>query len=372
MSTKPRYIALLLSAFLAFQVSADTLTLRKDHPEHYVVRKGDTLWDISGRFLTKPWQWPRLWNLNKQIADPHWIYPGDRLRLTWVNGSPRLEVENRNERYAPNEGKRVIKLTPRVRVEEKQAPIPVVELSEIAQFLRADMVVDMNVDLENVPYVLGESDDTSIYMSQGQSIQVRGKPNLNQRYGIYHVGNTYKDEKTDEELGRQLELVAIAQPTQLYANNTSSVEIVTSYSEVRKGDRLLPLRADNNLDAYFTPQPGQLTTPGTIIDVPMKTTYVGRYDTVIIDKGQRDHVQPGDVFSIVRPGADVVDEGPDKVTYKLDQTDGEKLISSGSVTQLQADQVGEVMIIKAYNKTSLAIVMNSRAIVRAGFKIENP
>lgn len=105
-----------MSALLAFSVNADTLTLRKDHPERYVVQKGDTLWDISGRFLTKPWLWPKLWNMNRQIKDPHWIYPGDRLRLTWVNGQPRLVLEQSDFR----DGKKVIRLSPKMRVEENK------------------------------------------------------------------------------------------------------------------------------------------------------------------------------------------------------------------------------------------------------------
>jgi hypothetical protein len=167
MIMKLRYISLfLVSALFAFQASADTLTLKKDHPDKYIVKKGDTLWDISGRFLTKPWLWPRLWDMNKQIKNPHWIYPGDRLRLTWVNGQPKLVLDQSDAR----EGKRLVKLTPKVRIEENRAPVSTVELSEISQFLRADMVADMNTDLEHAPYVLGENNDSSIF------IGARGKP----------------------------------------------------------------------------------------------------------------------------------------------------------------------------------------------------
>ena len=365
---KPRYISIfLMSALFAFHVSADTLALKKDHPDRYVVQKGDTLWDISGRFLTKPWLWPRLWDMNKQIKNPHWIYPGDRLRLTWVNGQPKLVLDSSDARN----GKKVITLTPKMRIEEKQSPVSTVEYSDISQFLRADMVADTNVDLEHMPYVLGENDDTSIFMSQGQTIHVRGKPDLNTNYGVYHIGNVYKDEQTGEELGRQLELVGVVQPKELYDTDITSVEVISSFSEIRRGDRLLPMLSESSIDAFFVPQAGNLSKPAHVIDIPMKSTYVGRYDTVIIDKGARENLKPGDVFGIVRPGAEVVDNGPDNVIYEQDGTAGEKLMNKQKTT-LRADHVGEVMIVKVYQKTSLAIVMNSRAIVRAGYVVENP
>ncbi|WP_161632453.1 LysM peptidoglycan-binding domain-containing protein [Tolumonas lignilytica] len=365
---KPRYISLFLaSALLAFQVSADTLALRKDHPQQYVVRKGDTLWDISGRFLTKPWLWPRLWNMNRQIKNPHWIYPGDRLRLTWVHGQPRLVLDHSDAR----EGKKVIRLSPQMRVEEPQAPIPVVELSEISQFLRADLVVDNGVDIEHAPYILGDNEDRSIYMSKGQTIHVRGKPDLDKTYGVYHVGNMYKNEQTGEELGRQLELVGIVQPKELYNQNITAVDVLSSFSEIRRGDRLLPMLSESSIDAYFVPEPGNLPQGGHIIDIPMKSTYVGRYDTVIIDKGAREHLKPGDVFGIVRPGAKLVDNGPDQIVYQQDSTIGQKLMDKQPTT-LMADKIGELMVIKVYQKTSLAIVMDSRDLVKAGYAVENP
>lgn len=365
---KLRYLSLfLVSALFAFQANADTLALKKDHPDKYIVKKGDTLWDISGRFLTKPWLWPRLWNMNKQIKNPHWIYPGDRLRLTWVNGQPRLVLDQSDAR----EGKRLIKLTPKVRIEENRSPVSTVELSEISQFLRADMVADMNTDLEHASYVLGENNDSSIFMSQGQTIHVRGKPDLNTHYGVYHVGNTYKDNQTGENLGRQLELVGVVQPKEAGDNNITAVEVVSSFSEIRRGDRLLPMLTESSIDAFFIPQAGNLPKAAHIIDIPMKSTYVGKYDTVIIDKGARENLKPGDVFGIVRPGAEVVDNGPDNVAYEQDSSIGQKLMNKQS-TVLSADHIGEVMVIKVYQKTSLAIVMNSRDMVRAGYVVENP
>ena len=65
-----------VSVFLATASLADTLEVKENYPTKYVVKKGDTLWDISAKFLKKPWYWPKIWHVNPQVDDPHWIYPG--------------------------------------------------------------------------------------------------------------------------------------------------------------------------------------------------------------------------------------------------------------------------------------------------------
>jgi hypothetical protein len=84
----------------------DRIELQDGHPTEYVVVKGDTLWHIAGRFLRSPWRWPEVWNVNPQIENPHLIYPGDIIYLTWVDGQPRLGLR-----------RGVRKLSPQVRVQ---------------------------------------------------------------------------------------------------------------------------------------------------------------------------------------------------------------------------------------------------------------
>src|SRR4030066_1457034 len=96
---------------------ADTVEINPDHPEKYVVVKGDTLWAISARFLTQPWRWPEIWKGNPQISNPHLIYPGDIISLSYENGQPVLTVERGTGGVVSG---RNVKLSPEIRSDEKE------------------------------------------------------------------------------------------------------------------------------------------------------------------------------------------------------------------------------------------------------------
>ena len=146
--------ALGLSATIGAQVRADTVRLQENAPERHVVVKGDTLWDISEKFLKDPWLWPQVWQLNRdQIKNPHLIYPGDVVVLTMENGQPRLQLEAGGTRN-------VVKLSPQVRGEPiviQEAGIPSIPLKAIKAMLAKGGVADP-ADLEKAPRILGSSD----------------------------------------------------------------------------------------------------------------------------------------------------------------------------------------------------------------------
>jgi len=120
--------ALLLVAGGALQSAYAAVTLRQDHPESYTVVRGDTLWDISARFLSKPWEWPEIWQANPQIKNPHLIYPGDTLVLSYVDGQPRLQLNRGASRGT-------VKLSPTVRSTPIAEAIPVERLGCLSVLL---------------------------------------------------------------------------------------------------------------------------------------------------------------------------------------------------------------------------------------------
>src|SRR5690554_7250304 len=117
-----------------------------DHPDAYVVVRGDTLWDIAGRFLERPWLWPEIWQANPQIQNPHLIYPGDVISLAYLD---RVTVEP-----GPREDPR---------------PIDAIPLSDVEAFLKDLRVVD---SFEHLPYVVALEEDR-LRGTQGQVAYIR-------------------------------------------------------------------------------------------------------------------------------------------------------------------------------------------------------
>src|SRR5690606_16436104 len=115
-------LALLLVA--ASGLALADVQLREGHPDQYTVVKGDTLWDISGKFLSQPWKWPEIWHANPQVENPHLIYPGDQLNLVYIDGQPRLMLNRGASRGT-------VKLSPSIRKTPMAEAIQTIPLEEI-------------------------------------------------------------------------------------------------------------------------------------------------------------------------------------------------------------------------------------------------
>ena len=130
MSMKNRIISLLVLAFAtaitALPALAQEKDLKADAPDRYTVQRGDTLWGIAGRYLERPWNWPRLWNMNRtQVRNPHRIYPGDVLVLDRRTGQLRIESVT-----VTAQGKSTTPATAKLIAEDREIDLAIVTGSE--------------------------------------------------------------------------------------------------------------------------------------------------------------------------------------------------------------------------------------------------
>ncbi len=332
--------ALAASALLFTSWAQAQPELRSDHPERYTVVKGDTLWDISARFLNNPWYWPEIWHVNPQVANPHLIYPGDRLALVYIDGKPRITKVATSD---------VVKLSPQVRSEAIDTPIPAIPLDAIASFLTETRIVSPE-EINGAPYVL-EGEDGRIITGAGDRIYARGEKPAD-RVGIFRRSKEFVDPDTGEFLG--LEARSIARGNVNAENgDVLTVGITKSSEEVRIGDRLL-VNEDRRLTTSFVPSSPDSEIEGKMISVDGGVSQIGQYDVVAINRGEREGLAPGNVLAVLKAGNMV----RDPVT--------------GETIELPSERAGLLMVFQAYENMSYGLVLQATRPLSVGDKVTNP
>jgi len=303
-------------------------SIRTDAPDEYTVVKGDTLWDISGRFLSRPWLWPEIWQVNPQIENPHLIYPGDRIALTYVDGSPRLQLI----RASSNPG---------------DAPVGSIPTELIEQFLVKPLVVT-EADILSAPYVAA-SQEGHLIATNGIHIYARGDIS-GSRFSIYRPGKRLIDPDTEELLG--YEAIHVSNASLVSAGDPSKLVITNSYRETLKGDRLLAVEKD--LPAHFQPRAATTTTPGKIISLVDAVSRAGKNQIVVMNMGANDGVQAGDTFS-VRTNERIIRDDIDQ--------------SRSEFFTVEGDESGTVMVFRTFDNVSYALIMSSAREVKLYDKV---
>ena len=363
--TMKRLILLALMTFNCTFVSADTLTLKAGHPESYVVKKGDTLWDISATFLNDPWKWPRLWDVNPQIANAHLIYPGDQLTLVFIDGQPRLV------RNGSNEGKPHIRKSPEGRIIVKNDAVPAVDLALIENYLVQNRVVDSQW-LAAQPMVLaGES--PSRHHVLGDVIYIDSELPLNKKYGVYEHGREFFNKETGEALGQEAILASTGQVIE--SGKVSKIKLLSNYRETKAGFRVLPMEDDSLMSAYFTPKPADLKTPATVLAIESRMREAGKLNVVYLDKGKQDGVDPGEVFSIYRDGEEIVISHDGLPVPAIERTAYDNIvasISSDRAIKMPDIYHGSLLVFKVFDKASLGLIVANERPVRVDDKLVAP
>jgi len=340
--------ALLLAVLMCASAQADTIKLNPNHPDRYVVVKGDTLWDISARFLSDPWKWPEVWEGNPQIKNPHLIYPGDIIILTYRDGKPVLTVQRTPEQPP------VVKLEPQVRITTLERPIPTVPTDAIEQFLLKAQVISPE-EAQNSAYVVSMEGERLIggtgYKLYSRKLQqVPGG-----RFEVVRTGRAYRNPGADDDDVLGYEALHIADARVDAYGDPSTLTVTKASREILVGDRLMPSH-DTGINYNFLPSAPDKPVSGKIIDLFDAISRVGQFQVVVLNQGVNAGLHPGHVLAIYRAG-DVV----------RDNVGG-----NGKKITLPDTRSGVLMIFRVFDKVSYALVMTSPRAVHLYDMVRNP
>ncbi|MCD8523830.1 MAG: LysM peptidoglycan-binding domain-containing protein [Saccharospirillaceae bacterium] len=344
---------ILVAGLMCLSTGAMALDLKSDAPQRYVVKQGDTLWDISERFTNDPWQWPEIWYQNGQIQDPHLIFPGDEIGLVSVDGETRVTVTKRGEasrtvKLSPG----TVKMQPTARVEPIESAIPAIPQDAIRGFLREHRVV-APVILEKAPRVISGS-DARILMGAGGKVYARGDfgPQVASAYGVFRKGQVYRDPETGEVLGLEALDIGLGRVI-AHDDDIVTLELERTNQQVSVGDLLLPTE-DRDLIANFYPKSPDRAVLGQILAVSGGVTQVGQFDVVVLNRGERDGLEPGSVLLIKKAGAVVYDR------------------AAAERVRLPEERAGSLMVFRTFEKLSYGLIMRATQPLRVGDKVETP
>jgi hypothetical protein len=332
---------------LAVPVFANEGALRDGHPERYIVQKGDTLWDISKRFLRDPWLWPELWYRNPDIGNPHLIYPGDVISLVYVDGQPRLTVQT------PDRVGETVKLSPRVREQSIETAIPTIPLEAIRPFLTETRIVEEGL-LDRAPYVLAGADER-VMSSASDKVYVRGLgAQPLKSYTLVRKGDVFRDPVTKQILGREARHVGDV--TTVSGGDPATVRVLSTNREILAGDRVLP-PTDDSFGGNFFPKAPNVDVDGRIIAVLDGVSQIGQYSVVALNLGKNHNLEVGDVLAVYKAGGVV-----------RDTIGGE----GGETVKLPDERAGELIVFRTFDGMSLGLIMEATRAMHVLDAVRNP
>ncbi|WLD58202.1 LysM peptidoglycan-binding domain-containing protein [Salinispirillum sp. LH 10-3-1] len=348
---RKRLIGLLLASCIAAVAHADILSIREDVPERYVVKSGDTLWDIAELFLQSPWRWNEIWYQNPQIENPHLIFPGDIIGLRWIDGEPRLTTLERGleadtvrlTQDMADDG--VVRLQPAVRYFNVDQAIPAIPREYIQPFLNASQIVT-GEELNAAAYVVS-GEEGRIVIGAGDRLYARGNwAGDGVAYELFRAGEAYRDPVTNDFLG--VEAIALGRAEmEAIQGDVAKLHVVTSRSNIRLGDRLM-LSERTRLEPTFFPATPPEGMTGQILSVVEGLSIIGQFNVVLLNRGAVDGVATGHVFDIMRQGEVVRDP------------------INNQLIRLPEEQGGMMMVFRVFDRMSYALVMEATNTMKVG------
>jgi hypothetical protein len=323
---------------------------------YYTVQKGDTLWDLSRKFSDTPWQWPELWKENSQIANPHRIYPGERIRLyrrrgTYDSGkgtgagagavAGRSAAKDAARGTAGNQRKsETLGLNTTAMIDFHYASI------ERVGFIRKEPAASHGTIFK----VEGQKN----MIATGDLVYIRPDNNFTlipgKTYTIYRTLKPIIDETTKEYIGIQHYYSGVVEIT-LTRPEFVLGRIVAAYRPIRVGDLLMPFQKRLPRVEIQDSPPG---LQGQIIDSEEHQVMFGESAIAFINKGKQDGIKPGQLYWIFK-----------QEQYRINPE------NKNAVT-LTPVLFGELLVLHTEKTTATVTITNSRKAIHAGSRIISP
>lgn len=361
-------------------------------PDEYTIVKGDTLWDLSQKFLNNPWYWPKIWSLNPSIENPHWIYPGNKLKLVPGESGGPAQVEAQvdpgieatsasappdQEADFTNHG--TVSVTPpatadldvvRGNTKEVAAALNTVSVSGKLSFVppaavpvRASGLVSPE-ELANAGRIDASFEEKEM-LSTYDSAYVRFRRGTSVKPGdrllSFRTGEDIIDPVRHRRLATQTETTGVLKVLSVEGTHVT-VQVERTFAEVSRGDLVRP----------WTPQEKRIVhrrnaadLRGVIVRATNRhlNTFAEAHE-VFVDLGTADGVQEGNTFSVLRRG--------DGLSAQLVTP----TLTAGAIGERAAradmpeENVGLLLVIDATEHLSTALVVRSVRELHAGDQVE--
>jgi hypothetical protein len=313
--------------------------LNPRHPESYVVRQGDTLWDIASMFLRDPWYWPEIWQINPQVENPHLIFPGDILSLAYLDdGRPVVQLE-RGPQVAQS-GSGFERLSPRVRSSPLDDAIQTIPYETIAAFLSRPRFIDED-EIDDLPYIVAHRE--GLMASSGRDVYVRGVEDaepIGTVFDVVELGGAFVDPDTNDTLGYQG--IYVGQGRLDRVGDPGTIRMIDSEREAVVGNYLM--EEEDVSHQNFVPRAPDGDIEGQIIANLSGVSLIGQYQVVVINRGSAAGLEPGHVLRAWEAGQTIRDTQRGAIGQKI---------------RLPDEPAGTMMVFRTAERVSYALVMEA-------------
>lgn len=350
---KKKFAHLISGLFLSLPLFANVAgadEIKSEGRVHIVV-KGDTLWDISEHYLGNPFLWPKLWQWNDYITNPHFIYPGDEIRLyppkvivrrPVIEKPPVVAKEEEEAEIAPAEiaPEEVIEEAPEL-VEEEMVGYKFSELKSSGMIAEEEM--------EGVGRII-DADDGRLMLSEGDRIYIAFSetPAIGIPYSVFKTEGKISHPVTGKFLGYKISVLGTVEVKE-FADEVATAVITKSYNVISRGDLIKP---KEEIPDSIEPAFADSALEGYIVASKESMVTYGEKDIVYIDLGKKNGVKPGTGFIVYKKGERIKDP------------------ATGKKYMLPPTTIGKLMAIDIKEETSVAIITNSIEEMRDGERIK--